>query len=104
MVLPINMVLPTYGTYLYTWFYLHMVLPVYMIVPPVYMVLPVCMVLPIYIALLTHVPYLYQPDLLNMLNAEFCDSDEVLAETETTGGGGRWVGAGGRGEGGEGLV
>ena len=68
-----------------------MVLLVYMILPPVYVVLPVCMVLPIYIALLTHVPYLYQPDLLNMLIAEFCVSDEVLAGTEITGGGGRCV-------------
>ena len=74
-----------------------MVVLVYMILPPVYVVLPVCMVLPIYIALLTHVPYLYQPDLLNMLIAEFCVSDEVLAGTEITGGGGRCVWGGGRG-------
>ena len=66
-----------------------MVLLVYMILPPVYVVLP------IYIALLTHVPYLYQPDLLNMLIAEFCVSDEVLAGTEITGGGGRCVCVGG---------
>ena len=69
-----------------------MVLLVYMILPPVYVVLP------IYIALLTHVPYLYQPDLLNMLIAEFCVSDEVLAGAKITGGGGRCVcGRGGGG-------